>query len=116
MHLILWLEQSLSEVVLVADVLNWVVLECRHIFLGDEHDWDYSVIQDILDEWLQLFHCVRLLRRSRNEFECLIECFCADKMGLFLQDQLQVRLKQRDRELEAEIIREAFCEHFILYK
>ena len=72
---ILWLKQSLSEIVEVPDVLNRVVSEGGHVLFGDEHDRDYSVIEDVLDERLELVHRVFLLGCGRCELDAEREGF-----------------------------------------
>ena len=58
LNLVLWLEKSLSEVVLISNVLDWVVVESSHVFLSDKHYWDYCIVEDIFNIRLQFFHRV----------------------------------------------------------
>ena len=59
----LWHVHALVEVSLLADELYWVLMEQLLVPVGDKHQWNSSLVENILDKGLHLVHGKRDFRR-----------------------------------------------------
>jgi len=109
-HRVLGHVQGLSEVVLLANILNGVLRKQLLISLRNQHDGDRSLVHDILDEGLQLLEGLWDLNGIAHKLDVEVEALAADKVSLASEHQLQVDVEQ----LLGESLLEPFLELFEL--
>lgn len=49
---VFWHEKSLSEILLLSNILDRVVFEKRRVLVRDQHDWHDRLIENIFNKWL----------------------------------------------------------------
>jgi len=97
LNLIPWQEYHLAEIIEASDVLNWIHFKYLNVLGGHEHDWHYGFIQKRVNKGRELFHC-RIQSSSKSyELYCVAEGLRFNIVFLLGKDDLQMRLKQRDR-------------------
>ena len=85
---------GLSEIILLPNVLDRVVLEQSDILMGDQHDgYNDNLKEQLLNEGLKLFHCLLHLSGLTYKLNRIVETFRTDKVSFTSQQNCQVRFK-----------------------
>lgn len=111
--LVFRLEQSFSEVILISNVLDWVVLESFYILFSDKHNRNDDFKHQLVNKKFQFLHRRRFLSAITQKLQRKTQALVAYKLRFFRQYDLQVAFQQRNLILQYEIVRKRFDMCFI---
>ena len=72
---ILWHVDCLNQIFTLPDILDGVLLKECHVAMTNQHNWNYCLVKDIVDEWLQLQHCALNFARGCHKLDDEVKSF-----------------------------------------